>query len=141
MRIFAVAQLAVWLASCQSPEAGHPGYLVYARTCAGCHDTGEEDAPSLETLRLLQPTIVLNSLDFGRLLPSGSLLSASERRSVAEYVTGTPLGEDQLYSDSAARCDPPKGVVDFSEGPRWNGWGVDLANTRRQSGAMASFDV
>jgi hypothetical protein len=70
-------------------------------------------------------------------------LTASERRTVAEFFTGKTIGAEHSTA-SIGLCADPK--APFSPGASdWSGWGSDVANSRYQpkpaiAGAMLYLD-
>lgn len=117
------------------------GAALYKRTCAACHDSGAERVPSRESLKAMTPERVLATLESGAMIAMASRLSAAERRAVAEFVTGKSLGHASATVPSPqAMCAEARGASDdLLSGPRWSGWGGNLANTRAQDAATAGF--
>jgi polyvinyl alcohol dehydrogenase (cytochrome) len=117
------------------------GATVYKQVCASCHDNGLERAPDRDALRTMSPERVLAALETGPMISMTAARSAAERRAVAEFVTGKSFGQALDVTPSPqAMCAATAGR--FSNplsGPRWNGWGVNTANTRLQEAAMAGF--
>jgi len=107
------------------------GAAIYKQRCAACHEvSGETRAPRPAALRLMSPENLVRSLESGLMKEQGAALSASEKRTVAEFLTGKTIGAAPQVT--AGMCSDPK--APFSPtGPAWNGWGSDLANTRFQS--------
>src|SRR5439155_23515951 len=114
---------------------------LYKQTCAACHDTRIDRAPRRDTLRAMTPERVLAALQNGALISMAAARTATERRAVAEFVTGNSFGRPLTTAPSPqSMCAPKTG--DFANplaAPAWNGWGVDQANTRYQNGAAAGF--
>ena len=84
----------------QAPD----GAAIFARDCASCHDgaTGSR-VPSPDLLRQRSPEAILSALTAGGMRPQGGRLSGTERRAVAEYLSGKPLGGD-VTGASIGRC-------------------------------------
>jgi polyvinyl alcohol dehydrogenase (cytochrome) len=110
------------------------GSLLYKQLCATCHDTGLERAPDREALRAMSPERVLAALESGVMLSMASNRTGVERRAIAEFVTGKSFAQALSTTPSPqAMCRATEGgVADPLAGPRWNGWGVNTANTRYQ---------
>src|SRR5690606_4640388 len=70
------------------------GGAVFEKSCASCHTNPEPGsrAPSREILAQASPEAVLTSLLSGKMFQQGGALSDAERRAVAAYVAGRPLG-------------------------------------------------
>jgi len=68
---------------------GPTGEQVFKDRCASCHTgAAEARAPSPEVLRSRSPQAIVESLVNGAMRAQGSRMSGSERRSVAEFLTG-----------------------------------------------------
>ena len=77
------------------------GAAVYRAACAQCHDQPTGRTPSREALRDRTADAVLLSLNGGSMAFNALTLSMAEKRAVAEYVSGKPLGSG---NDSAGTC-------------------------------------
>src|SRR5262250_2024316 len=112
------------------------GPSVYRAACASCHDAGVNKAPARAALMKMTPERVLVSLESGSMISMTAARSASERRAVAEFVTGKsfkqPLGTAPAPQ---SMCAQPSASANPLAGPAWNGWGVTSANTRFQDAA------
>src|SRR5437867_9738644 len=88
--------------SAQTPD----GARLYRDNCASCHDAGADRAPSREGLRALSAERVLAAMDSGIMVTMASRIgTAAERRAVAEFVAGKPLGEPlKLAPPPQAMC-------------------------------------
>lgn len=126
---------------CASILSAQDGEALYKRTCAACHDSGAERVPSRETLKVMTPERVLAAMESGAMIAMGARLSAAQRRAVAEFVTGKPLGRASTTVPSPqAMCAEARGASnDLLSGPQWSGWSANLANTRAQDPATAGF--
>ena len=121
------------------------GADLYARACAQCHDSSDTEirAPRREAMRALSPEAILRALETGSMKPFAQALSAAERAALAQYIAGRAFTQQAaaVAGTPDGRCtegagDPSAGSGQASrplEGPRWNGWGADIANTRFQS--------
>lgn len=109
------------------------GETIFTGQCTSCHaaPAAESRAPTLEALRLRAPEAVMNALLDGAMRVQGSRLSAAERRTVAEYVTGKALGGD-LTGASKGRCTTSAPFTMPAGDVEWNGWGGTIANHRFQ---------
>jgi polyvinyl alcohol dehydrogenase (cytochrome) len=86
----------------------------------------------------MSPERVLSALEAGTMAMIGLNRSLDERRAIASFVTGKAFGHDPGNVPSAsAMCGDPGGSID--SGPQWNGWGVDLMNSRFQPANMAGL--
>ncbi len=137
------------------------GEAVFRRACAACHlglaqtpDAGVNpyESRSLghavprELLRTFSPDAILNALTNGKMQAQGSTLTVEERRAVAEFASGRRFGakpQDPALEDGKP-CISPVPMSDPDSGPRWNGWGNGIANTRYQPlsrGGLTAADL
>src|SRR5262249_57291587 len=74
------------------PTPGGPG--VFQRACAACHVNPASDsrAPNPGALAQFAPDAIVNALTTGAMRLQGEKLSETERREVAEFLTGRPVG-------------------------------------------------
>jgi polyvinyl alcohol dehydrogenase (cytochrome) len=116
------------------------GSKVYEEKCASCHNGGIPRAPQLNVLRQKSAEDVLDALLTGPMTFLGMGMADTERRSVAEFISGKQLGEDQLKTTVTNLCPQAPGEFAVNDGsPQWNGWGVSPANTRFQTAADAGL--
>ena len=124
---------AVVSAGAASPD----GPALYKQHCATCHETGAGRAAEFALLRELPPETIFLTLTNGSMRFVGGQLHVSERQAIARFVS---RNGDQLVPEvSGGECEQKTPLENPLEGPRWNGWGVDLRNTRFQPGGMAGL--
>ena len=137
MRAAAIPLLALLVGahgSAQTPEETSTtlGAQVFARDCAACHVAANDArAPSLEAMRGLDPAAVLASLESGKMAVQGERLSLTERRGVAEFLTGRAVTTATARVPGGA-CTMPSPLAESLAAPAWNGWGNGAVNTRFQ---------
>jgi polyvinyl alcohol dehydrogenase (cytochrome) len=106
-----------------------PGARTFAARCAACHVAGADPhAPHRDMLQLMTGHSILWALTEGPMRQQGASLGDDERRQVAEYLAGRPLGTEAV-DPSPPRCTGKASEFDFNEPPPWSGWGIDQANT------------
>ncbi len=121
-------------------QAAPDGRALFTGHCAQCHDGRTETrAPAPEALKGRAAESVIAALTGGVMRYQGLALSGAERRAVAEYVTGSRVGESLATDPAAGRCDTAPPMRDPSSGPLWNGWSTTLANTHFQPAAAAGL--
>lgn len=106
------------------------GEPIFKERCASCHEVPIERAPSRQELTRRTPESIVEALTNGAMKPMAQGLSAEDIDAVAGYLTGKiPTAYASLPPDpnKCARSRPIN-----MNGPRWNGWGVDVRNTRYQ---------
>ena len=117
------------------------GASVYRAACASCHDAGIDRAPNRAALMAMTPDRVLASLESGSMISMTAARTASERRAVAEFVTGKSFPRPLVTRPAPqTMCGAGKNAGSNPlAGPSWNGWGVNGSNTRYQDAAAAGI--
>jgi polyvinyl alcohol dehydrogenase (cytochrome) len=145
MRVRTALALAVAIAT---PAVGYAqqGLMLFQERCANCHEVTpppERRVPSLDALRNLSPEAVLVALTTGPMAPNATDLTEPQRRAIAEYIGGRPIGAGQkgLASAMQNQCSP-ESLGDVAPMPGgWSGWGADVENSRFQSAGLKRDDV
>jgi len=118
--------------------AAPDGAAVFQKSCTVCHKPNSENrAPLPEELGKMGRDRILTSLVSGTMKAQGASLSEDERAAVADYLAKT-FGSgrtDTLKGFCAAGYEPT------TDSSYWNGWGVDLTNTRLQPVKMAGMNA
>ena len=126
-----------------SAEAQDGGAL-YREHCASCHAGGADRAPRLELMRAMAPERILEALEFGSMVSMTHGRTTAERRAMAEFASGRPLGAPfSIEPAPKAMCrQGPAFSVDPSQ-PVWNGFGQNVSNARFQpsTGGLSAADV
>ena len=145
-------------AHAQSPAVKAQGEAVFKRICSVCHlslvATSNGSAPPgpaahaipRELLHRFSPEQVVTALTSGKMQAQGSILSADEKKAVAQYVTGQELGATHqvLEVGPGKLCANPAPMGDPASSPSWNGWGNGPQNLRAQSkeaGGLTAADL
>jgi polyvinyl alcohol dehydrogenase (cytochrome) len=112
------------------------GKALFEANCAMCHRAGAENrAPLPEVLAQRPNRSIVDALESGIMASEGAKLTAAQRQAVADFLVprtaaaATPARENTC----AAGARPVSNVKG------WNGWGVDLSNSRMQSAAAAGL--
>ena len=125
-----------------APAVAQDGAVLYATHCGQCHDGGVVRAPSRRVLGEMTPERIVAALESGLMRLQGSERTADERRAIAVFLSGKPLGS-LAAPVTAPRCTSTPAA--FSAAPRsaWNGWSPTAANDRFQpdAGGLSAFDV
>lgn len=122
--------------------AAERGAALFQASCAYCHSRKLPRMPSLEGLREKDPRDIYSAISAGVMAPYARALSHTDRRAVAEYAAGKPLGDFASGAAAIPRsayCEkkPHGAVTNIDAG--WNSWGNNLANTRFQNAAQAGL--
>jgi len=118
------------------------GAALYSQYCAQCHDAGnnESRAPGRTVLQSMTTDQVLRSLDTGSMASIVQDRTNAERRAIASFIAGKRSEAAPTSAGIAGTCaQNAAGFPQRLDGPRWNGWGADLANSRFQPAAMAGL--
>ena len=129
-------------AGLRGPPGTEAGFATFQTQCSTCHgNPAVERAPSPAAIREMPPEKIYNALVSGIMQPQGAALSDQQKRGVAEFMSGRPLGS--AASGAAAqmpnRCASNSPLADPATSPMWNGWSADDANRRLQSAAVAKL--
>jgi polyvinyl alcohol dehydrogenase (cytochrome) len=148
----AIIQVACLLLAVAGPVFGQPpgfpqppgGAGVFQRTCAACHVNPAVDsrAPNPATLAAFMPDAIVNALTSGSMRIQGEKLTDAERRDVAEFLTGRPVGTSSTAT--LGQCVSSPAMTDPAVGSSWNGWGAGVTNARFQPvtrGGLTAADV
>jgi polyvinyl alcohol dehydrogenase (cytochrome) len=115
------------------PQGTNAGIFAFTGHCATCHDRGTGGAPDRYTLNRRSPEEVLAKISTGEHAAHARTLSEFQKRVIAVYVGGRPLGALAAGDKSAMKnaCTVTAAFEPF-KGSEWNGWGAGQANTRFQ---------
>jgi polyvinyl alcohol dehydrogenase (cytochrome) len=91
----------------------------------------------------LTPEAVLSALMTGPMSVQAKNLTDEQKRLIAVYLGGRPLGSAEAGDAKAMsnRCATNPPLSDPSAGPAWNGWGSDVMNTRFQPAKAAGLSA
>src|SRR5579872_4230013 len=123
---FAVSVFLTSTGFAQSPSNGE---MVFLAKCAMCHTPNADHVPSPAALSHMSRGSILASLESGRMRIQGDGLTFAERQAVAAYLV--PKETATVEEPAANRCTAVKAFT-VDDAVAWNGWGVDVANTRYQ---------
>lgn len=131
MRCFAVLLSFAWICAA-APQAtiALDGPALFQKNCALCHKPDADNrTPTLQAIKSVPNAAILTSLESGSMKAQGSTLSAAERQAVADFLA--PRTTPSVEPARTNSCDT--GAPPLSNLNGWNGWGVDLVNSRMQS--------
>lgn len=125
------------MACCSSANAQNPdGAALFKEHCAMCHSeagTGANRAPSPAVLAGKTQEQILRALESGPMVIYGNRMVEAERRAIAAYLSsnmGSSAAEAAANMCPSKRPMTPAGAADKEN---WNGWGVDIVNSRFQA--------
>jgi polyvinyl alcohol dehydrogenase (cytochrome) len=119
------------------------GAALYAAHCAQCHDgtDGQSRVPARGAMQAMSFEHVLGALASGSMAMIAKDRSDAERRAIASFVTGKTAAAASAVDAQGGCTQQAGGFPQPLDGPRWNGWGVDLNNSRFQPAAMAGLSA
>ena len=122
--------------STQAPEFDKDGSYLYHSQCIQCHTPfNPMRAPWPTTLQLMLQPAILAALETGKMKAVASGMSHEQRAAVADYL-GRPQTAQQSGQSNACGI----GSQPMANSPLWNGWGVDLSNSRFQPAERAGLN-
>jgi len=85
---------------------------------------------------------VLAAMETGPMISMAVRLTTADRRAIAEFVSGKPIGQPLVTTPSAKAMCPASSESFASTNNPWIGWGADTSNTRFQNaGGISAGDV
>lgn len=114
-----------------APPADLPvdGKALFEKNCALCHKPDADSrTPTTEALKRLPNHTVVVALESGSMKAQGAMLSAAERHAIADFLAPRIAASIEPARENAC----PAGAPPLSNLNGWNGWGVDLVNSRMQ---------
>jgi polyvinyl alcohol dehydrogenase (cytochrome) len=119
------------------------GFGVFQTRCMSCHGNpaAAGRAPGPSTLRQYSPERIYAALTNGVMKVHAQSLTDEEKRRVAEFMSGRPLGsaESGDAKNMPNHCPGNPPLTDPSASPAWNGWAVDATNSRFQPAKSAGL--
>jgi polyvinyl alcohol dehydrogenase (cytochrome) len=97
--------------------------------------------PNRQGLAAMSPEHIESELASFSMRRQGAALSPAERRAVAEFLAGRPAGSYRspiAIIPKSAYC-AAAATGDALNGASWNGWGIDLQNSRHQTSNAAGL--
>jgi polyvinyl alcohol dehydrogenase (cytochrome) len=113
------------------------GKALFEKNCAGCHKPGIDNnrAPLPEALAQRPNQSIVVALESGVMKAQAANLSATERQAIADFLSPRTGAAVQSARDNAC----PAGARPLANLNGWNGWSVDLVNSRLQPTAAAGI--
>jgi polyvinyl alcohol dehydrogenase (cytochrome) len=137
---FAALPLAAHAQQAVPSIAQQNGAALYSQYCSQCHDAANARTPSRSALQSMTFEQVLGTLTAGSMASIAQERTNAERTAIASFITGKGSNTLPASADASGRCaQNPVGFPLPLDGPRWNGWGADLGNSRFQPTAMAGL--
>ena len=139
---WAVAGMTTWALLSAAPSWAQ-GDELFNDYCAICHADDAvalSRAPDLAALQQLTPETILDVMTNGTMAVNAQSLSTDQRQVLAEFLAGRPFGSATSEDVVTLRNPCPSTPIGNPlQGPMWNGWGVDLGNSRLQPAEVAGL--
>jgi polyvinyl alcohol dehydrogenase (cytochrome) len=117
------------------------GFGTFQTRCMTCHGKPNmERAPSPAALREFPPEKILDILNTSATHQAMNLTGDQKRRAaeaIGYRLVGSAVSGDAKTMPN--RCATSSPMADPAAGPAWNGWGVDISNTRFQPAKAAGL--
>jgi polyvinyl alcohol dehydrogenase (cytochrome) len=111
------------------------GKALFDKNCRACHTPGPENrAPMPEALANLSQAAIITSLETGAMKVQGSTLTPAQRVAIARF-----LSKDAGVKTTNATPNMCQAGGALKSLAGWNGWGVDLVNSRFQPAKAAGM--
>ena len=126
-----------------APQTAAPpdGKALFQKHCALCHKPDADNrTPTSEALKRVPNGAIVVALETGSMKAQGAVLSAAERHAIADFLSPRETASSEPAHTNACPADAPA----LANLDGWNGWGVDLVNSRMQSaeaGGIRASDV
>src|ERR1700730_16456267 len=121
--IFFVADLPALSQEKQAATPALQGQSIFFENCANCHKNANESflAPSQQSLMQMTPEAVLSALTTGLMKEEGKDLTDTQKRLIAIYLGGRPLGSAEAGDAKAMpnHCAKGPALRDPLAGPAW----------------------
>lgn len=128
LALLAAASFAA-LAALPAHAAEADGAKLYAARCASCHDKAQGHTPTREALSRRPAINITFALRSGLMKAQADGLTPDEMNAIASFLTAEAEARREPLRPNPCPASPGPMHVD---GPAWNGWGRDLANSRAQ---------
>ena len=114
------------------------GKALFQKNCAICHRAEADNrAPLPEALKRLPNGAITTALESGSMKFQGAILKSEERQAIADFLSPRTAASVEPARTNACPGNAPA----LANLDGWNGWSVDLANTRFQSAEKAGFNA
>jgi polyvinyl alcohol dehydrogenase (cytochrome) len=125
-------------------QAAPDGGALFKEHCAMCHGAAQGSSPAMPQIvpgRAPTPAVlaektqqeILQTLESGAMVVYGNQLNEAQRRAIAAFLSSKVAAD----VSSANLCASAKPITreGLMSPQNWNGWGVDVLNTRYQTHA------
>jgi polyvinyl alcohol dehydrogenase (cytochrome) len=116
------------------PQGTNLGIYTFSARCSNCHDTHKDNAPDRHSLSGSTAEDIFASITTGGMKQYAADLTDLQRRVLSVYVAGRPFGSSPAgdASNMPNHCAAASKASLAQQPGEWNGWGIDLDNSRFQ---------
>ena len=118
------------------------GIATFQQRCMSCHgNPNVPQAPAPDAIRQMTPEKIYEALTIGAMKPQGDALTEDQRKMLATFLSGRPLGSLKAgdAKDMPNQCASNAPMADPAKGSEWNGWSPDIVNSRFQNAKAAGL--
>jgi|HubBroStandDraft_1064217.scaffolds.fasta_scaffold42287_1 polyvinyl alcohol dehydrogenase (cytochrome) len=132
-------------AAATAPNLGagtETGIGTFQTHCMGCHgNPAVPQAPAPDAVRQMPPERIYEALTTGVMKPQGDGLTDDQKKMLATFLSGRPLGSLKQgdAKDMPNHCPSNAALGDPSASAEWNGWSPDGINSRYQDAKDAGL--
>src|SRR5437867_11495973 len=130
----------------QGPQApARPGFRaappIFQQNCGTCHGNEGKQAPSITELQNDSPEHIYEVLTSGKMKDQAAQIPDVQKRQIAEFVSGRPMGSDEAgdIKKMTNPCPTNPPMADPAMAPTWNGWSPGDNNARFQIATEAGL--
>ena len=119
------------------------GAGLFKEHCATCHQesaSGANRAPSPAVLAGKTQEEILRALESGAMVIYGNRLSETERKAIAGFLSSNPGASAAEATANMCASRKPMTVEGMADKENWNGWGIDIVNSRYQTHTPITAD-
>ena len=116
-------------------QAKPDGAALFQSHCSMCHQNAPaapNRAPSPAILAGKTREEIVRALESGTMVIYGNRLLAAERRAIAAYLSSNTGGSETEAGANSCSTKRPMTAAGAISPATWNGWGVDIVNSRYQ---------
>lgn len=133
-------------ASARRAPGTEMGFAVFETQCTRCHGNpaaAQTRAPDPSAIRQMSPERIYDALTSGVMKTEAQPLTDAQKRGVAEFMSGRPLGSaaEGDVRRMSGRCPANPTLPAGDAQPEWNGWGNGFDNAHFQTARAAGLDA
>ncbi len=126
-----------------SAQTEPDGAALFKEHCSMCHVNGGakgSQAPAIEVLAQKTQEEILLALESGPMVIYGNRMSEADRRAIAAHLSSNTSNSAALTQANLCPKSEPISAAGLKDPRDWNGWGVDVVNSRYQAHTSIGAD-